>query len=282
MSPEPALKERVRAFWEETPCGTRGVEAEEGSRQFFDRLERERDRTQPFIAECARFAEQRGKRVLEVGIGPATDFVRFARAGAVLTGVDLTEHAVRLARRRLELEGLTAEVLQADAESLPFQDGAFDFVYAWGVVHHTQDPGRAVRELVRVTRPGGEVCAMIYHRHSLVAVQSWIVHALLRGRPRLSFGDVISRYHESAGTRAYSIAEARVLFDALEGLSVIPVVTPYDVRLTRSTFAPSWVQALIPRRLGWFLVVRGRKGEPATGRAGARPRTSDRGRWWGP
>lgn len=259
---EPALMERVRAFWEEVPCGTKRVEADEGSRQFFELLERDRDRTQPFIAEFARFDERRGTRVLEVGIGPATDFVRFARAGALLTGVDLTEHAVRLARRRLELEGLSADVQRADAESLPFDDQTFDFVYAWGVVHHTEHPDKAVQEIVRVTKPGGEVCAMVYHRHSLVAVQSWIVNALLRGRPWRSFREVIWRYHESVGTRAYSIGEAQALFGALDDLRVDPVVTPYDVRLTRTTFAPGWVQKLVPRRLGWFLVVRGKKGTP--------------------
>ncbi len=251
------LKERVRRFWDETPCGTRGLDAPEGSAEFFARLDRDRERTQPFIARFAGFDRRRGQRVLEVGVGPATDFVRFARGGAVLTGVDLTEHAVRLARRRLELEGLAAEVLRADTESLPFADGTFDFVYSWGVVHHTEDPQRAVREILRVTRPGGRVCVMVYHRHSLVAVQSWIVNALLRGRPWRSFAHVIWHHHESIGTRAYSIGEARDLFAGLDELAVTPVVTAYDVRLSRARFAPRWVQKLVPGRLGWFLVVEG-------------------------
>ena len=70
------LKATVKAFWEDSPCGTRGVEAEEGSRAFFDRIERERDEREPFIARFARFADRRGQRLLEVGVGAGTDFGR--------------------------------------------------------------------------------------------------------------------------------------------------------------------------------------------------------------
>jgi ubiquinone/menaquinone biosynthesis C-methylase UbiE len=253
------VKDDVRRFWEATPCGTRELTEQEGSREFFDRLERERDAREPFIPRFARFDEQRGREVLEVGLGAATDFIRFARAGAKLSGVDLTEHAIALARRRLELEGLSADIRQADAEHLPFADASFDFVYSWGVIHHTPSTERAAQKIVRVTRPGGSVCVMIYHRRSLVALQCWIVNALLRGRPQRTLTDVIARHIESAGTKAYTIAEARALFAGLSGLRVTPVVTPYDVRITRSRFAPAAVQKLVPARLGWFLVVEGRK-----------------------
>lgn len=256
---EAGIKERVRDFWEETPCGTRDLDVPEGSPEYFARLDLDRDRTQPFVSRFARFEKQRGKRVLEVGVGPATDFVRFARAGARLTGVDLTAHAVELARRRLEFEGLQAELQVADGEGLPFGDDEFDFVYSWGVVHHTERPEDAIREIARVTKPGGEVCVMVYHRRSLVALQSWIVNGLLRGRPWLTFGEVIWNHHESIGTRAYTIAEARLLVSGLEDVRVTPVVTAFDVRVTRTQFAPRWVQRLVPSRLGWFLVVEGRK-----------------------
>ena len=103
-----SLKESVRAFWQETPCGTRHLEETPGSRAYFDHLERERDRLEPFISRFARFEDRRDERVLEVGVGAATDFVRFARAGARLTGVDLTQRSVEWARQRLALEELEA------------------------------------------------------------------------------------------------------------------------------------------------------------------------------
>jgi ubiquinone/menaquinone biosynthesis C-methylase UbiE/uncharacterized protein YbaR (Trm112 family) len=256
-----SIKERVRAFWDETPCGTRHVQSLPGTPEYFATLDSDRERLEPFIEQFARFDEHEGDRVLEVGIGPGTDLVRFARAGAALTGVDLTESGVRLARRRLELEGFDGTVLQADAEDLPLPSDSFDFVYSWGVIHHTPDPAAAAREIARVTRPGGRVCVMLYHRHSLVALQSWIVNALLRGAPFQSFASVIGNHHESIGTRAYTIAEARDLFSGLEDVHVTPVVTRYDIRLTRGRFAPDLVLRRVPKGLGWFLVVEGQKAQ---------------------
>jgi len=87
------FKSSVAEFWERVPCGTRGVAPAEGSREFFASIERDRDAKEPFIARFADFAAWRGKKVLEVGVGAATDFVKFARHGARLYGVDLTPHA---------------------------------------------------------------------------------------------------------------------------------------------------------------------------------------------
>src|SRR5829696_6983275 len=147
-------KQRVRDFWEAGPCGSEHAYAPEGSAEFFAEIERARNELEPYIAEYADFAGSAGKRVLEIGIGLGTDFIRFARAGAEATGIDLTEHAVQLVSKRLELEGLQGQVRAADAEALPFQDDSFDRVYSWGVLHHTPNTPRAVDEALRVLRPG--------------------------------------------------------------------------------------------------------------------------------
>jgi len=160
------LKERVRAFWQANPCGTKFADAEVGTREFFRRVEEHRYRTEWHIPGAADFEGARGLRVLEVGCGLGTDGARFARAGALYTGVDLTEAAVSLARRRFELEGLPGEFHVSDAESLDFADESFDLVYSHGVLHHTPDTARAVREIRRVLRPGGRAVVMLYHRDS--------------------------------------------------------------------------------------------------------------------
>ena len=142
MSPPQELKERVRDHWEGEPCGVIHTSAPEGSPRFYDEIERRRDELEPFLPDVADFAGARAQRLLEIGVGIGTDFIRFARAGAYVTGVDLTDHAVELVRARLELEGLPGQVMQADAEQLPFDDGTFDRVYSWGVLHHTPDTER--------------------------------------------------------------------------------------------------------------------------------------------
>lgn len=160
------LKERVRAFWQAHPCGTRFSDAEMGTREFFERIEAHRYAKEWHIPEAANFAAERGLRVLEIGCGLGTDGAQFALAGANYTGVDLTEASIELARKKFELSGLRGEFRVADAEKLDFADDSFDLVYSHGVLHHTPDTASAVREIYRVLKPGGRAIVMLYHRGS--------------------------------------------------------------------------------------------------------------------
>jgi len=114
-----------------------------------------------------RFDEWNAADVLEIGCGVGTDAVQFARAGARYIGIDQTERAVKLARRRFTLDDLEGKFQQAEATSLPFGDASFDLVYSHGVIHHIPDTERVVAEMHRVLRPGGTALVMVYHRGSL-------------------------------------------------------------------------------------------------------------------
>jgi ubiquinone/menaquinone biosynthesis C-methylase UbiE len=256
--PEMALKSAVKEYWERAPCGTRDLsEADELLK--YRELEAERYSREPFIPRFADFRSTTGRDVLEVGVGAGTDHLNFARAGARCTGVDLTGAAIDMTRRRLALENLTSNLVQADAETLPFPDRSFDYVYSWGVIHHTPDPPAAAREILRVLRPGGSFCVMIYNRHSVVALQAWLRFGLAKGRMRQSLLKIIADNVESPGTRSYTVAEARELFAGAENLDVETVVTAYDMRIGRRRFLPSWTWKVVPRRAGWFHVIRGRR-----------------------
>jgi SAM-dependent methyltransferase len=166
MSDSNNLKERVRAFWQANPCGTKFAEAAPGTRRFYELVEDHRYQKEWHIPQAAGFAGAQGLKVLEIGCGLGTDGAKFAAAGADYTGVDLTEAAIELARRRFELFDLRGRFQTADAEQLDFADGSFDLVYSHGVLHHTPDTQRAVREVHRVLRPGGRAVVMLYHRDS--------------------------------------------------------------------------------------------------------------------
>src|SRR5229473_1911669 len=166
IDPNAELKERVRAFWQAHPCGTKFSDAEMGTREFFERVEAHRYAKEWHIPKAADFAGARGLRVLEIGCGLGTDGAQFAKAGADYTGVDLTDAAVELARKHFELLGLRGEFRTADAENLDFADESFDLVYSHGVLHHTPDIEAAIGEIHRVLKPGGRAIVMLYHRGS--------------------------------------------------------------------------------------------------------------------
>lgn len=252
------IKSRVRDFWNTQPCGTRGNPYPEGSVEYFRWIESQRDEREPFIGRFARWGERAGQHVLEMGVGAGTDFVRFVRAGAHAHGVDMSSHSARLVRQRLRNEQLTALVSVADVEQLPFSDGTFDVVYSWGVIHHTADTTAAARELLRVLKPGGEFCAMVYHRYSLVMLQAYILYGLLQGRPMRSLDEIAREHLESFGTKVYTVADARALFAPVD-VHITHVLTPYDLRYSRFRYLPAYFGRLLPSFFGYFMVIEGRK-----------------------
>ncbi len=247
------LKRKVRSYWEAEPCGSLATSAPEGTREYYDQLERRRYQLEPFIRRFAGFESSAGQQVLEIGVGLGTDHIQFARAGAELHGIDLTERGVELVGRRLALEGLSSELRVADAEALPFEDDRFDVVYSWGVLHHTPDTARAITEAVRVTRPGGRICIMVYSRHAWVSYGLWVRHGLLSRRPSRSLADVLHHHMESPGTKGFTARELRAMLAGIEDLRIEKVATPYDRAFVRQLATPTG------RWLGFFHVVRGRK-----------------------
>ena len=251
-------KARVHQFWSQEPCGTGDNPHPPSSREYFAWVERQRDQREPFIATFARWPEWRGQRILEMGTGAGTDFIRFVRAGADAYGVDLTDAGIGLVRRRLALENLHANLMVGDVEQLPFPDNHFDYVYSWGVIHHTENTPAAAREAVRVLKPGREFCVMIYHRHSLYCLQGYLMYGLLKGRPLASIDDIARERFESFGTKVYTEAGARALFPGID-VTISHVLTPYDLRYTRTRYLPPFVQRVVPSYLGYFMVIQGRK-----------------------
>jgi len=162
---QPGVEQR-RDFWTSYQPGFRATRAEVGTEAFFREVERERYALEPHIPEIVRFADWRGRDVLEAGCGIGTDGAQFAQAGARYTGIDFSRTALDLARRRFEIDGLAGAFLQGSVTELPVPNSSFDLVYSNGVIHHVPGTEQAVREFRRVLRPGGTALVMVYHRDS--------------------------------------------------------------------------------------------------------------------
>jgi SAM-dependent methyltransferase len=252
----------IAKYWNANPCD---VDTPAPVLEDFDRMVAERRRTHPYVESWADFARYRDQRILEIGIGAGLDFHRWAQVSQAAVGVDLTATAVRLTRAHLAARGLTADVREANAEALPFPSGSFDVVYSFGVLHHSENPAKAIQEAVRVVRPGGTVLLMLYQRSSWVTLRTWLEH------PWLSPTEALARHKESPGTRAYSVKEvSSMVGPACTSLTITPVLTTYDYWDTPLSPTPlkRALHAVWPRpfvrmcgdRFGWNLLIRGTKG----------------------
>ena len=163
-----------------------------------------------------------------------------------------------MAQKRFQLYGINGAFFQADAESLPFPVDVFDFVYSWGVIHHTPDTEQAASEIMRVCKPGGHIFVMVYHKPSLVVLQAYLLYGLLCGKPFRSIDEIIANHIESHGTKAFTKGTAAQLFPGLVSQRIRTIVTRYDVRIGRNRFLPRWCTHLVPHQLGWNLIIEGK------------------------
>jgi ubiquinone/menaquinone biosynthesis C-methylase UbiE len=158
----------VRNYWDSNPCNA-DLSQQKDRRRYFEEISQKRfQRREWHVPIVARFDSFRGKDVLEIGCGIATDGLEFARNGANYVGVDLTPHSIELSKERFGLFEMPGRFEVANAEErLPFPDATFDHIYSFGVIHHSPTPERIVREIRRVLRPGGTLTVMLYNRRSI-------------------------------------------------------------------------------------------------------------------
>lgn len=248
----------VKRYWSTHVNDIEVIQAPIGSPEFLEELVRYRYEKMPYLREIVTSASLKGKHILEVGCGPGVDLVHLAAVGGRVTAVDLTPEAVSLARRHLEVRALEATVQEANAERLPFEDGTFDVVYSHGVLHHTVDTQRAIDEVWRVLKPGGEAIIMLYHRHS------WFWWLSKVSRTPVEHADA-----DAPVVRAYSFQEVRDLFQRFISVAVRSERFPVKTRKFSSwkgwayntLFVPGF--NALPRgitgRLGWHLMILARK-----------------------
>jgi 2-polyprenyl-3-methyl-5-hydroxy-6-metoxy-1,4-benzoquinol methylase len=262
----------VRAYWNSRPCNIRHSTKPVGTREYYDEVEARKYFVEPHIPRFADFDRWNGKKVLEIGCGIGTDTINFARAGAQVTAVDLTEQSLEVARQRAKVFGLEHRIrfIQADAEKLseavPVEP--YDLVYSFGVIHHTPDPNRVLHEIRQYVTPASTVKIMVYNRWSWKVL--WILLAYGKGR-FWKLDRLVADYSEAQTgcpvTYSCSRAEGRRWFEN-QGFRVTEVMVdhifPYAIaEYVQYRYKVVWYFRWMPKTLfralerafGWHLCL---------------------------
>lgn len=188
------LQEANRSFWEANPMRYDWKE-EVGHAEHTSAFYQEIDRR--FFAAAAEFMPSRQlpfdslipfstirqQRVLEIGVGNGSHAQLLAANAGSFTGIDLTEYGSNSTRRRMEAFGLSAAIHCMDAEKMHFANDAFDYIWTWGVIHHSSNTSAIIDEMSRVLTATGKATVMVYHRGWWnYYVVGLVFHGLLRGR----------------------------------------------------------------------------------------------------
>ena len=163
---------------------------------------------EPEVLKFGNFSSLKGLNVLEVGYGLGSDALSIAKSADKYYGVDLSEISYKVTARRLSLNGLNNFNLSiGSSTNLDFRDNYFDFVYSWGVIHHSGNIKKSLKEIYRVLKKGGRSKIMIYNKNSLIVFIYWLYYSLKDFNFSRSRKQIISDYIESPGTLILSKSE---------------------------------------------------------------------------
>jgi len=264
--------ERVQEYWDRRPCNIRHSPKPLGTREYFDEVEARKYFVEPHIPVFAQFEHWHRKKVLEIGCGIGTDTISFAKHGASVTAVDLSDKSLAVAKQRAKVYGLQARIqfYQGSAEQLdqivPVEP--YDLIYSFGVIHHTPHPERVMAQIRQYSRPGSTIKIMVYHRYAWKVF--WIFLRYGKGRVwRLA--ELVARNSEAETgcpvTYTYSRRNARMLLDN-SGFQLrdmwVDHIFPYRIESYRCfVYDKVWYFRWLPRSLfhvlerhfGWHLCV---------------------------
>ena len=202
----------VKQWWDEHPMDYQGydkkqLETDDDYRAFFAKVDEAwYNSTMQINSSNPAYLGDRlldrnrvaGRKVLEIGCGMGTWTQTFAEWGCDVTGIDLTGYAVEMTKKRLELADLKARVIEMDAANTGLPDDAFDFIWSWGVIHHSPHTEQIVKEIHRLLKPGGEFGIMVYYKYSVHSTYVLVRLGLLRGELfRYRWQDLQARHSEA-------------------------------------------------------------------------------------
>lgn len=264
--------ESVKKYWNERPCNIRHSMEEIGTREYFDEVETKKYFVEPHIPSFADFYNWSGKRVLEIGCGIGTDTISFARAGAMVTAVDVSERSLELAKKRAEIYGLkNIEFYQADAENLqdivPIQK--YDLVYSFGVIHHTPHPENVFKAIMPYINKRSTIKIMVYHKISWKVL--WILLKYGKGA-FWKLDSLIANYSEAQTgcpiTFSYSKGTVKRLMEDFHITeSRVEHIFPYSIpEYKQNIYKKVWYFRYLPvpffrwleTKIGWHLCVTAR------------------------
>ena len=171
---------------------------------------------EPEILKFTDFNLLKGLNVLEVGYGLGSDAVLLAKSSKKYFGTDLSEVSYEVTSRRLKLYDLKNTNLKVGSSTnLDYEDSFFDFVYSWGVIHHSGNIKKSLEEIYRVLKKGGRSKIMIYNKDSLIVFIYWLYYSIKEVNFKRTREQIISENIESPGTLILSKKEFKELVNSV-------------------------------------------------------------------
>ena len=258
---EKISKKSIQDYWGDNPPGLDINPFPADSKEFFEEADAQRYRQEKYLLSMIKEVAAKSTIVLEVGCGLGADSRQFAKEGVSIFSMDLSFDNVKRTKKGFELLGLKGHFVHADAEHLPFKDDTFDLVYSNGVLHHTPNTKKAVKDIYRVLAGEGRIWVMLYHK-GLAYLSIWIIGFLTFDLFRMSKDELFSKWYDHTPlSKMYNERNIKELFDQFRLLSFkfVNFGGAYSRKLLSLIYSFIDRVPFLSRRLSSFIIIRGYK-----------------------
>ena len=246
------LIKSVQSFWNDRPCNIKHSAKDVGTKEYFEEVTIRKYFVEPHILEFADFKKYNNNTVLEVGCGIGTAAQSFIENGAIYTGIDLSDKSIEIAKNRMEIFNLKCDIFQSNIEEL-YMNKEFDLIYSFGVLHHTPNIEKAIKNIYNLLKPGGEFKLMLYAKNSLKYFE-------------ITEGD--DQYEAQNGVpiaNVYTNEEVMNLLKDFTNINIIQThIFPYKVELYKNyvyekrdyfNYMSPKMFEFLEKKLGWHLCI---------------------------
>lgn len=234
--------ELIRDYWNKNPFEYQLSRNPVGTIDYFRDVESYYSKKYGYLKKYIDYSSLDGKKGLDIGCGFGNTLVEITKACAIVTGVDISDLAVEMSRKNLEVRHLNADVIREDGENLKYKDNSFDFIFAITTISYTSNPERMVQEIHRMLREGSEAYLTVYN------INSWlnIIFKVFNKKPPRE---------DAPGFNQYSTKQFEELLDCFSDVKIttdrFPVKTKHNngaLSLLYNTFFVP-VFNLVPKNL---------------------------------
>lgn len=209
-----------------------------------------------YLLNDAEFKKHKGDKILEIGCGVGMDSLEYAKGGAFVYGIDITKSAIKLTKERFKLNNLKGNFKVMNAENLTFKDDTFDFVYSFGVLHHTPNIEKAINEIGRVLKQEGTAIIWLYAKGWMYYIFFPLYFGIIKGDLfRMNWDELIHKHYEMEGNvplvKVYSKRQIKKLFDGfIVEIKRKPLINSVGI------FPPKFIIRILEKVWGGFWMVK--------------------------
>ena len=282
------IKSKIKSWWAKKPMTyslTHGSSTfsnkltKFGSKDFFDASDsRFIEWNKPLhiekpFSKIFNFKKFKKKKILEIGCGIGFMSMLWAKNGSDLTAIDLNPQSISLTKKRFKNNKLKGQISLGDANKLKFINESFDYVYSWGVLHHSPDFEKSISEMMRVTKKGGGFGVMVYNRNSvlfnyMIRYREGFLHLENKFNNKLSLASKFTDGAKEGGnpfTWPLTKKELIKIFEPFSNNFQIKILgTDLDATLPQllpyvGKYMPLFLKKSLAKRFGWSIWISGEK-----------------------